>query len=1601
MERRVRGLCRFVSIVCILVFLLITISTSICSADFNIKPIATYDTDSAYDVAVSGNYVYIADYDNGLVVVDVTSPVSAKMIGVYDTDGYPMCIAISDNYAYVCCDNDDGNAFVDIFSLTNPSSPKLTGRLNLGYRDMGLNDIYVNNKYVYIAQGFSGFDIIDVSNPSSPKMKGYYSPLYEASNFTCGVSVSANYAYVVNVPDLGIFDISNPASPKPVGSYNPGWAEDIALLDKYIYMTTDTGLVILDITNPISPKPKGKYNIDNARDITVVGKYAYIASNSGLIILDVSSPSSPTIVGSYNTFVNSFAVSGGYIYALPDGDLTVLHVEETQDTTLPSPEITSVVIEPSTGVYEGDTATIKVSVKNNGGLSKEGYISVSFPNNENEIEVSGTGNEANKLYPVGSTVYTSTGTMVSVNPLAELQDSNWVNGQTETLTIKVKPNAGSSKIEFYVRSALKDDSGNFVRTPLSSADKDQQGWYVNRHSIDVLKATSKTLFVDDSGGQTYTTIQAALDDANDGDTILVYPGTYNEEVSIDKKLKILSQSGASVTKVETLDLLGVAFNVNADDVTISGFDISGFADGQGIYVDGQNCIISNNIVHNIKHGIDLGRGSSNNKVTSNTVYGTEYGIIAGNSNSIFASNNVYDNDFGFTLGGSNNQIYGNYLANIEYNAFDDGNNVWDNGQKGNYYSDYQGIDANSDGIGDTPYYIQGGSAIDHYPLMKTTPTNLVVEVLSPSDSFVVTQYAKTLVKAKVTDNLGNSMPGSRTSLVQATFTNGDSLIQLFDDGAHNDENANDGIYANEWTPTTVSTSSETACTITVSARHSTLEEGTDETRGIIQKITYDPKIIVPVSVPYAQTAYIGTELTFKFNIKNNGNGKDTIKLNVNDSYNWGSSLSKNNVDLSAGEETEINLSIILKEDGKINRYTVEASSLNDATKKDLCYFTVGAQNVSPLIMEMTFENSVDKNNKHTLNFNAEPYVKIQRKSMTLPGDSQGGVNAIIFDPDSSSAEIHSFEIEVNDVTTNEKTILPIKINESCKIFATDYDVTRDSYNFSNWGGVWYLLNKGMSGHCYGISTTDILFYEKMYNIEDFSSNAHYIYDLKRNDVEKLIKAHQNDQNLILYQMDQIKENRDEQSEYSKLKDNISNGNPMVLGGNFTGLHAIVAYKIVEVDDEAFILWYDNNQPYKPSNFKNAFPYGKLSLDTWELHFDLSKHDPIDFVVLKPSVLSNYDQYVFECPVNVTIEDTFGKVTSDNGVNEIPNSTVIMINDTKIFHVPHQGSYQIIIDAYDNGTFNFTRVSPSDSEISISECVNIPVTPSTMAFATVDQKNTSYTLKLDKEGDGIIDQIYSPTVVSFGVSAEKNPENDSPDSSSSGSGGGSSSSSKSSSGGGGGAGSVEDFANVAVKDVANAYLMMDANASYQFTKEGNPIQSISLYSLKNSGEITSTIEVLNNRSKLVNSTPEGSIYKYVNIWVGKSGFATAANIKDAKVRFKVNSSWAEEMDVNPADVKLQRYNGTSWEILPTVVESNTSGYVIFEAHTPGFSPFAITAEKELAAPISSDTGTKSSPSEDVGMNGTQLEKTPGFGFSITILMIGAFAGWYVYLKKRLN
>jgi hypothetical protein len=87
-----------------------------------------------------------------------------------------------------------------------------------------------------------------------------------------------------------------------------------------------------------------------------------------------------------------------------------------------------------------------------------------------------------------------------------------------------------------------------------------------------------------------------------------------------------------------------------------------------------------------------------------------------------SANNV--NMTGFTVSGTRSlQVTGSNCTFFHNNFMDsmhvvsNTSNLWDNGEEGNYWSDYNGTDANGDGIGDTPYIIDTEN-IDRYPLMN-------------------------------------------------------------------------------------------------------------------------------------------------------------------------------------------------------------------------------------------------------------------------------------------------------------------------------------------------------------------------------------------------------------------------------------------------------------------------------------------------------------------------------------------------------------------------------------------------------------------------------------------------------------------------------------------------------------------------------------------------------------------------------------------------------------------------------------------------------------------------------------------------------------------
>ena len=118
-------------------------------------------TGSARGVYVSGGYAYVADYDSGFAVIDVSNPANPGTPVYEDTTGGANGVYVSGNYAYVA-DYDSGLAVIDVSNPANPGMPI--------YKDTTGNarGVYVRGDYIYMACNRSGLAVFDISDPIIP-----------------------------------------------------------------------------------------------------------------------------------------------------------------------------------------------------------------------------------------------------------------------------------------------------------------------------------------------------------------------------------------------------------------------------------------------------------------------------------------------------------------------------------------------------------------------------------------------------------------------------------------------------------------------------------------------------------------------------------------------------------------------------------------------------------------------------------------------------------------------------------------------------------------------------------------------------------------------------------------------------------------------------------------------------------------------------------------------------------------------------------------------------------------------------------------------------------------------------------------------------------------------------------------------------------------------------------------------------------------------------------------------------------------------------------------------------------------------------------------
>ncbi|MCK4734283.1 MAG: right-handed parallel beta-helix repeat-containing protein [Methanophagales archaeon] len=187
---------------------------------------------------------------------------------------------------------------------------------------------------------------------------------------------------------------------------------------------------------------------------------------------------------------------------------------------------------------------------------------------------------------------------------------------------------------------------------------------------------------------------------------------------------------------------GQVILVNCTNISVEDLDLSNTSVGIELWKTESSRIRNNKVSNNNRYGIYLKDYSNNNIITGNKACRNSDGIcITYSGNNIISGNNVCNNDgvgIDFDYSSSSNNIYlNNFINNTDnVNSINvdsvASTNTWNlpsgitytyNGTTyesylGNYWDDYEGTDADGDGIGNTPYSIDSKEdESDDYPLM--------------------------------------------------------------------------------------------------------------------------------------------------------------------------------------------------------------------------------------------------------------------------------------------------------------------------------------------------------------------------------------------------------------------------------------------------------------------------------------------------------------------------------------------------------------------------------------------------------------------------------------------------------------------------------------------------------------------------------------------------------------------------------------------------------------------------------------------------------------------------------------------------------------------
>lgn len=239
------------------------------------------------DIEVAGDYAYVANETEGLVIVDISDPPNPQVVAkafefLRYADGSTRVaagISLSEDFVYVHL-----SGAIAVFDIADPADPTLVKEVPFSPRDV---DMQVDGSNLFI-RNLSGVESFSLKDSEILSKNDSLRVIRTGEQTLQGLEIKSDFAYMTTWrAGLRTVNIANPSAMREAGiARGLGQGNAVSVAGNVAYVANEFGVVdVYDVSDPYDPVFIAQLNIaGTVKDVVATEDYVFAVNVFGLVV---------------------------------------------------------------------------------------------------------------------------------------------------------------------------------------------------------------------------------------------------------------------------------------------------------------------------------------------------------------------------------------------------------------------------------------------------------------------------------------------------------------------------------------------------------------------------------------------------------------------------------------------------------------------------------------------------------------------------------------------------------------------------------------------------------------------------------------------------------------------------------------------------------------------------------------------------------------------------------------------------------------------------------------------------------------------------------------------------------------------------------------------------------------------------------------------------------------------------------------------------------------------------------------------------------------------------------------------------------------------